>query len=56
MEAAKEKGLPLIGIIFLLLGVFKFLNGKDWIVWFLLGVLYGGLSIFNRKEKGSDKQ
>ncbi len=56
MEQAKTKGLPLVGIIFLLLGVFKFINGDDWIVWIILGVLFGGLSVFSRKQKGSDEQ
>ena len=56
MEDAKTKGLPLIGIILLILGVFKFINGKDWIVWIILGVLFGGLGVFSWKRKGSDKQ
>ena len=56
MEQAKTKGLPLVGIIFLLLGVFKFINGDDWIVWIILGVLFGGLGVFSRQQKGSDEQ
>ena len=56
MEDAKNKGLPLIGIIFLLLGVFKIINGKDWIVWIILGVLFGGLGVFSWKRKGSDEK
>jgi hypothetical protein len=56
METVKNKGFPIVGIIFLLLGVFKFINGGHWIVWMILGVLLGGLSIFNKKQKGSDEQ
>jgi hypothetical protein len=55
METAKDKGLPLVGIVFLLLGVFKFINGDDWVVWILLGVVFGGLGVFNKKQKGSDE-
>ena len=55
MEEAKNKGIPLIGIIFLLLGIFKFINGDDWLVWIILGVLFGGLGIFNKQQKGSDE-
>ena len=56
MEHVKAKGFPLVGAIFLLLGVFKFINGKDWIVWVILGVLFGGLGIFSWNKKGSDEQ
>jgi hypothetical protein len=56
METAKDNALPLVGIIYLLLGVFKFINGDDWVVWIILGALFGGLGIFNRKKKGSGEQ
>jgi hypothetical protein len=56
MEEAKAKGPPVIGAIFLLLGLFKFINGDDWIVWIILGMVFGGLGIFTRRQKGSDKQ
>jgi LPXTG-motif cell wall-anchored protein len=55
MEEAKSKGFPLIGAIFILLGVFKFIKGDNWVVWIILGALFGGLGIFSWKKKGSDK-
>lgn len=45
-------GVPLIGVIFLLLAVLKFLNGGGWVVWAILGVLFGGLGVFNLKRSG----
>ncbi len=35
-------GGGVIGLIFLALGVFEFLSGDSWIVWILLGFLFGG--------------
>lgn len=56
METAKDKGLPLVGIIFLLIGVFKFINGDGWAVWIILGMLFGGFGIFGKKREGSGEQ
>lgn len=53
MDSAKKAGFPLIGAIFLALAVFKFLQGDNWVVWAILGVLFGGLGIF-RSRKRSD--
>ena len=54
MSELGKKGFPLIGVIFLALGVFKFLRGDNWIVWVILGVLFGGLAVFSRKKGASD--
>ena len=35
-------GGGVIGLLFLALGVLKFVRGDDWIVWILLGFLFGG--------------
>ena len=50
-----KSGLRAVGIIFLLLGLFKLLTGGAWVVWIILGVLFGGLSTA-RREKGSNQQ
>jgi hypothetical protein len=42
MDQIQKKGFPLIGVIFLALGVFKLLQGNDWVVWIIIGVLFGG--------------
>lgn len=53
MNELRRKGAPVIGVIFLTLGVFKFLRGEDWVVWIILGVLFGGLAVSGR-NKASD--
>ena len=44
--------MPIIGAIFLLLAVIKFLNGTPWIVWVILGFLFGGFGIFAKRSGG----
>lgn len=53
MNQLQKKGFPLIGVIFLALGVFKFLQGDDWVVWVIIGIVFGGLGAFSRR---TDKQ
>lgn len=53
MDQFQMKGFPLIGMVFLALGVFKFLEGDDWVVWIIIGVLFGGLGAFRQRK---DKQ
>jgi len=51
MSAVTPKnGVRAIGVMFLLLGLFKMLTGGDWVVWIILGVLFGGLSALPRLE------
>ena len=52
MYGAATKGLPIVGIIFLVLALVKFLQGDDWIVWLLLGFLMGGFGIFGLGNGG----
>ncbi len=40
-----KKSLPVIGIIFLLLAVLKFLQGGNWVVWLILAILFGALRL-----------
>ena len=49
----RKKGFPLIGVVFLALGLLKFLRGDDWVAWALLGLVFGGLAAFGR-TKASD--
>lgn len=48
MDQLQKKGFPLIGVIFLALGVFKLIQGDDWVVWIIIGILFGGLSAVSR--------
>ena len=50
MSNAPEKSSGVIGAIFIGLAVFKLLKGDDWVVWAILGVLFGGLSFFRRRS------
>ena len=51
MKDAAKKGVPAVGLIFLVLGLVKFLQGDDWVVWMILGIVFGGLGIFSRGKK-----
>jgi hypothetical protein len=54
MGEVREKGFPLIGAIFLLLGLFKLFSGGDWVVWIILGVVFGGVGMFGQR-KGEER-
>ncbi|WP_347303735.1 hypothetical protein V5740_03695 [Croceibacterium sp. TMG7-5b_MA50] len=49
--APVSKGLPIVGIVLLTLALLKFVQGGDWVVWLILGVLFGGLGVFSRKGR-----
>ena len=48
MEGAAKKGAPVLGLVFLVLALVKFLQGDDWVVWMILGIVFGGLGVFSR--------
>ncbi len=50
MGRLQKTGFPLIGAIFLALGVFRLVQGDSWVVWIILGVLFGGLGLFSRRK------
>ena len=52
MGNGRKIGFPVVGVIFLILAVAKFLNGEGWVVWAILGVLFGGLGIFKSDRSG----
>lgn len=52
MPASVKTGAPVLGVIFLALAVFKFLNGDGWVVWAILGFLFGGLRLFASNRSG----
>ena len=53
MDQFQKKGFPFIGVIFLALGILKLFQGNDWVVWIIIGILFGGLGAFSRRK---DKQ
>lgn len=55
MSGPAGKSVPVIGIIFLALAVFKFVNGDGWVVWAILGFLFGGFGVFSLSRSGGNK-
>ena len=56
MPNAAKTGFPILGAIFLALAVLKLVQGENWVVWAILGVLFGGLGIFSRTRSGGDER
>ncbi len=53
MPPMVKKGVPVVGVLFLALALFKALSGQPWVVWAILGFLFGGFGIFaTRGSKG----
>ena len=50
-----KAGVPIIGVIFLALAFFRFVNGHSWVVWLILGALFGGFSIFSANRSQGTK-
>ncbi len=48
MANAGKAAFPVLGFVFLALGVIQFLKGDSWVVWIILGILFGALAIFRR--------
>ena len=51
MPNAIKGGVPVIGVIFLALAAFKAYQGEPWVVWAILGFLFGGFGIFTLNRK-----
>lgn len=51
MDKVEKGAFPILGVSFFALGLFNFVQGDDWIVWVILGVLFGGLSVFSWRRK-----
>lgn len=43
MAKKTDLGMSAIGLLFFALAIWEFLSGDGWIVWVLLGVLFGGV-------------
>ena len=51
MTEPVKKGAPILGVFFLVFGLAKMVQGDDWVVWFVLGIVFGGLGVFGRFGK-----
>lgn len=52
MPKSTKAVVPVIGVIFLALAVLKFLSGDGWVVWAILGFLFGGFGVFTNRAGG----
>lgn len=52
MDRKAVAGSAILGLIFLAIGVMRFLQGESWIVWILLGVVLGGVGAARQLLKG----
>ena len=57
MGDTARKGLPIVGVMFLILAVVNFLQGDNWVVWAILGFLFGGFGIFgsSKRDEGAEQ-
>ena len=49
MDSAKKHGGNIIGALFLGVGLWNFLRGENWVVWVILGVLFGGIAFITSR-------
>lgn len=50
MPEPVRKSVPVIGIIFLLLAIMKFVQGESWVVWLILAIAFGALRLFPSRD------
>lgn len=57
MGDTAKKGLPVVGVMFLILALVNFLQGDNWVVWAILGFLFGGFGIFgsSKRDEGAEQ-
>jgi F0F1-type ATP synthase assembly protein I len=53
MTKPQTNMVRLLGGVFVGLALYRFLTGEPWIVWLILGFLFGGFSLLGRKKEGS---
>jgi len=54
MDKKAQAGGGIVGLIFLAVAAFNFFRGENWIVWFILGALFGGLGALGRIMNNRD--
>jgi hypothetical protein len=48
MANKTDLGIGIVGLMFLGLAVFEFLSGDGWVVWAILGFLFGGFGALRK--------
>jgi len=56
MNGKAQAGSGIIGLIFLALAAFNFFRGEGWVVWLILGALFGGFTALGRIMNGRGGQ
>ncbi|MCZ8369384.1 MAG: hypothetical protein O9293_05355 [Porphyrobacter sp.] len=54
MDKKAQAGGGIVGLIFLAVAIINFFRGENWIVWFILGALFGGLGALGRIMNNRD--
>ncbi|WP_164474696.1 hypothetical protein [Aurantiacibacter marinus] len=54
MAVTPKNGMQGVGVIFIILAAVQMLKGDSWIVWLILGFLFGGFGYFSSKKPGGD--
>ena len=52
MNRVAKTGFPVLGLVFLVLAISKFMQGESWVVWAILSFVFGGARLF--AAKGSE--
>lgn len=57
MSKTVKKGFPVVGAMFLALAVVEFVQGDNWVVWAIIGFLFGGFGIFSlgKRDEGAEQ-
>ncbi len=56
MANKAQAGSGIVGLIFLALAAYNFFRGESWIVWLILGGLFGGFTALGRIMEGRSGQ
>lgn len=52
MANKTQAGSGIVGLIFLALAAYNFFRGEHWVVWLILGALFGGFTALGRIMDG----
>jgi hypothetical protein len=56
MARKAELGGGIVGLIFLALAVWEWISGDSWVVWAILGFLFGGFGALGRLLGGKGEE
>ena len=56
MAKQKVNWIQTLGAVFLGIALYRFLFSDGWIVWLILGFLFGGFDLLSRRAKDGDGQ